>query len=59
MEQNRIGRVISNAITISHGTLPVMADGIHFNAEGQIKLGKITASAIENLYNAKSATESK
>ena len=59
MEQNRVGREISNAITISHGTLPVMADGIHFNAEGQIKLGKIAASAIENLYNEKSATESK
>ena len=59
LEQNRAGREIPNVTTVNHGTLPVMDDGIHFNAEGQIKLGKITASAIENLYNAKSATESK
>ena len=28
-------------------------DDIHFNAEGQIKLGKITASAVKEFYKAK------
>ena len=53
MEQNRAGREISNAIALSHGTLPLMADGVHFNAEGMIKLGEITASAIEAFYKDK------
>jgi len=53
MEQNRIGREISDAITIQHGTLPVLADGLHFNTEGQIKLGKIAADAIEAFYKDK------
>ena len=53
MEQNRVGREISNAIAMSHGTLPLMADGVHYNAEGQIKLGKITADAIEEFYEDK------
>ena len=30
-----------------------MADGIHLNAEGQIKLGKMTASAVEAIYRKK------
>lgn len=30
-----------------------MADGIHFNVEGQIKLGKMIASAVEAFYQAK------
>jgi len=52
MEQNRAGREIPNVNTFNHGTLPVMDDGIHLNAEGQIKLGKITATAIEEFYKA-------
>ena len=52
MEQNRAGREIPNVNTINHGTLPVMDDGVHFNAEGQIKLGKIVATAIEEFYKA-------
>lgn len=53
LEQNRLGREIPNVVTINHGTLPVMADGIHFNTEGQIKLGKIAASAVEEFYKDK------
>jgi lysophospholipase L1-like esterase len=53
LAQNRAGRAIHNVTTVHHGTLPVMDDGIHFNAEGQIKLGKITASAVEEFYKAK------
>jgi len=52
LAQNRAGRAIPNVTTINHGTLPLMDDGVHFNAEGQIKLGMITASAIEEFYDA-------
>ena len=53
MAQNRAGRELPNVTTVHHGKLPVLEDGIHFNAEGQIKLGKITASAVEEFYKAK------
>jgi len=42
MAQNRAGREIPNVVNVHHGKLPVGQDGIHLNAEGQIKLGKIT-----------------
>ena len=47
------GRDIPNVTTVHHGSLPTNADGVHFNAEGQIELGKMTASAIEEFYKAK------
>ena len=53
MAQNRVGREIPKVNAIIHGKLPVGDDGTHFNAEGQIKLGKITASAVEEFYKAK------
>ena len=43
-------RDIPNVTVVHHGRLPVADDGIHFNAEGQIKLGKMTASAVEDFY---------
>lgn len=49
----RVGVEIPDGTTINHGILPVMADGIHLNAEGQIKLGKMTASAVEAIYRKK------
>ncbi len=58
MAQNRAGREISDVVNVHHGKLPVGKDGVHLNAEGQIKLGKITASAIEKFYNTKAATKS-
>jgi lysophospholipase L1-like esterase len=33
--------------------LPVGDDGVHLNAEGQMMLGKMTASAVEEFYKAK------
>jgi len=53
MAQNRAGRDIPKVISVYHGALPRKADGIHFNTEGQVKLGKITASAVEEFYKAK------
>jgi hypothetical protein len=53
MAQNKAGREIPNVTTVYHGKLPVLEDGSHINAEGQIKLGKITASEVEEFYKAK------
>ncbi|MBT3381281.1 MAG: hypothetical protein HN742_06715 [Lentisphaerae bacterium] len=53
MAHNKAGRDIPNTTTIHHGKLPTNADGIHFNTEGQIKLGKMTAAAVEAFYGAK------
>ena len=53
MAQNRAGREIPNVITLYPGKLPIGADGIHDSSEGYIKLGKITASAVEEFYEAK------
>jgi lysophospholipase L1-like esterase len=52
MAQNRAGREIPNVVNVHHGKLPVGKDGVHLNAEGQIILGKITASAVEEFYKA-------
>jgi hypothetical protein len=53
LAQNRVGRDIPDATTVHHGELPLLDDGIHINAEGMITLGKISASAVEEFYNAK------
>jgi len=50
MAHNRAGRDIHNTITVHHGKLPVEKDGVHFNHEGQIILGKMTADAVERFY---------
>jgi len=50
MAHNRAGRELSHVVTLHHGRLLVREDGVHFNAEGQIKLGKVTASAVEDYY---------
>jgi len=52
MAHNRAGRDIPNTITVLHGQLPMEKDGVHFNHEGQITLGKMTAAAIADFYKA-------
>jgi len=51
--QNRAGRDIHKVTTLYPGKLPVGDDGTHYSSEGYIKLGKITASAVEEFYKAK------
>ena len=52
--QNRAGRDIPNVTIIYPGELARIGGGNnHINAEGQIKLGKITASAVEDFYKSK------
>ena len=54
MAQNRAGRELPNVATGHPGELPRIGGGNnHINAEGQIKLGKITASAVGEFYKAK------
>jgi hypothetical protein len=52
--QNRAGCELKNVATLYPGDLPRIGGGNnHINAEGQIMLGKITASAIEEFYRTK------
>jgi hypothetical protein len=51
--QNRAGRDVPNVDTIYPGKLPKGADGTHYSSEGYITLGKFTASAVEDFYEAK------
>jgi len=53
MAHNRAGRDIPSTTTVHHGKLPVEKDGVHFNCEGQIELGKMTADAVEAFYETK------
>ena len=41
---------IPHVVTFSHGKLPCRPDGIHFNTEGQLKLGQMFADAVEKYY---------
>ena len=50
MAQNRAGREIPNVFTLYPGEMPKGADGVHFNSEGYIMLGKFTADAVEEFY---------
>ncbi len=52
MAHNRAGREIPNVATLYPGELPISEDGVHTNAEGQMILGKVTASGVEEFYNA-------
>ncbi len=48
--QNEAAKQIPHCRTVVHGRLPVRADGIHFNTEGQLTLGKLFAKAILDYY---------
>jgi len=48
--QNRMPEELAHTVTLHHGQLPTRPDGIHYNTEGQLKLGNMIADAIENYY---------
>lgn len=52
--QNRAGREISDVVNLYPGQLAKGADGTHYSAEGYITLGKITATAVQEYFQAKS-----
>lgn len=41
---------LPHVVTFSHGKLPCRPDGIHFNTEGQLTLGRMYADAVERYY---------
>ena len=49
---NRAGQEIPNVVTLHPGELPISEDGVHTNAEGQKIIGKVTATAVEEFYEA-------
>ena len=53
MAHNKAGREIANATTVHHGKLPCAKDGVHFNHDGQVKLGKMTAEAVGEFHKVK------
>jgi lysophospholipase L1-like esterase len=38
-------------VTVIHGRLPIHDDGVHFNTEGQLTLGKMVADAVRKYYS--------
>jgi hypothetical protein len=55
--QNRAGRELPNVTTLYPGRLPIGNDGVHYSSEGYITLGKVTASAVEEFYEAKEISD--
>lgn len=53
--QNRAGRELANVVTLYPGKLPMGDDRVHYSSEGYIRLGKITASAVEESYRTKAS----
>ena len=47
MNQATVDKWLPNAFPVFHGRLPTHKDGIHYNTEGQITLGKMTAEAVK------------
>lgn len=50
MAHNQAAREIDRVTAVHHGRLPCNPDGIHFNTEGQLTLGKMTAAAVAKVY---------
>ncbi|MEM7699049.1 MAG: sialate O-acetylesterase [Verrucomicrobiota bacterium] len=47
--QAQVDEFIPNCWPVFHGQLPTVIDQVHFNSEGQIKLGKLAAEAVLTL----------
>ncbi len=50
ISQAEVSSYLKNAFPVFHGLLPTIFDHVHFNSEGQITLGKMTAAAVANHY---------
>jgi Carbohydrate esterase, sialic acid-specific acetylesterase len=50
VSQAKVSDYLKNAFPVFHGLLPTIFDQVHFNTEGQITLGKMTAAAVANYY---------
>ena len=50
LSKARVSKYLDNAFPVFHGRLPTRVDQIHFNSEGQLRLGELTAEAVQNYY---------
>jgi hypothetical protein len=48
---NEASKQIDHCRTVIHGRLPVRKDGIHFDTEGQLALGKLFAKAVVDYWS--------
>jgi len=48
--QSKIENLVPNTRGVYHNKLPCRADGIHFNTEGQLTLGRMIADKVESFY---------
>ncbi len=56
--QANAGKELPNVYSVFHGIPPLMPDGIHFNAEGQLLLGNLFADAYEkNIFYTRKGSE--
>ena len=44
--QANVSTYLPNAYPVFHGRLPTLVDGVHFNSQSLLKLGKMTADAV-------------
>ncbi|MDF1756150.1 MAG: sialate O-acetylesterase [Verrucomicrobiales bacterium] len=50
LSKARVADYLDNAFPVYHGRLPTVIDQVHFNTEGQLMLGKMTAQAVSQYY---------
>ncbi len=53
LAKNRVARDIPNVTMLYFPELPRIKDNVHYNSEGYVMMGKITASAVAAFYQAK------
>lgn len=51
LSKARVSRYLENAYPVFHGRLPTRMDQVHFNTEGQMQLGLMTAEAVAAYYS--------
>lgn len=51
LSKARVATYIDNAYPVFHGRLPTKIDQVHFDTEGQLMLGKMTAQAVKRYYD--------
>ncbi len=48
LSKARVSQDIANAFPVFHGLLPTRIDQVHFDTEGQLQLGQLTAGAVRD-----------
>jgi len=50
LAKNRVARDIPNVTTLYFPEMPRLKDNVHYNSEGYVMMGKITATAVQKYY---------